>query len=118
MDENRITVDGRRYVAVDADGCCLGCAFDNRPVHDCLPCLPEERCDRRSVIGRRSPMDENRVTMDGKEYVAVETWPDAHCRNCAFLLGDTVDCPPCMGFERHDGRNVIWKEVKNGNTGN
>ena len=65
-------------------------------------------------------MNENKIKVDGKEYIAVEQKPMIICGDCCFYTKEPVDymgryCSlnhevSCVGDDRKDGRNIIWKE--------
>lgn len=119
-DENRITVGGNEYVAVGAalGNACKRCAFvEMKALCSSAPCLRHQRKDEKNVIWKEitNELNEDRATVRGKEYVAVEEDIENACEGCAFDDGTCVnyDCPPCTEHERRDGRYVIWKEAHN-----
>ena len=65
-------------------------------------------------------MGENKIKVDGKEYIAVEHAPQIICGDCCFYSKEPIGnrgrhCSldhevSCIGSDRKDGRNIIWKE--------
>lgn len=59
------------------------------------------------------------IVINGKMYVCEKSW--ALCHGCAFLAFENgrptqcraIDLVKCTRFGRRDGKDVIYKEVKN-----
>lgn len=66
-------------------------------------------------------MDENTYTLGQQKFVAVPETEPLSCDECAFKMADKR-CPQqrdnpgpgCMGYNRKDGQDIIWKEVVDG----
>lgn len=60
-------------------------------------------------------MNENEFEIDGTSYVAIEDTGYEACKGCAFSVFGTgcSFAPGCVKEDRHDGRDVIFVEVKN-----
>ena len=60
-------------------------------------------------------VSEDEIERDGNVYVAIDAGDDdfdCQCHGCAFLAYSFHECDSikCCGYERKDGRNVIFVE--------